>query len=295
MNRYHIEFITPLFSRGAYDDVPEIRPASIRGQLHWWFRALGGTYAATYAAEKEVFGGVHDGATASKVVVRVADLPTRPNPPSFLPTLPHKTGGRDPRNAPNAPRCAFPAGTRFTLVLDERLGGCPEAHRELLDHTIHAWLLAGSLGLRTTRGGGSFHWEGAPMESEAYCQRLSDLLAGSELRFDLLRLVFDQPEDARRVVTETISHRAFPDLHYPLGAVRQGPQDPAPSRKTSPLRLTVRRFADGFRILAVWDGRQSVTGNTAVHLKSAIERLANGTGQSNPTQLGTLLRESSLA
>src|SRR5262245_7640570 len=119
MNRYEIEFITPLFSRGVYDDVPEIRPTSIRGQLHWWFRVLGGSYAD----EKAVFGGVHGGATASKLVVRVAGLPQRPNPPIFLPTLPHKPGGQDPRNAPNAPRCAFPAGSRFTLDVGERLGG----------------------------------------------------------------------------------------------------------------------------------------------------------------------------
>lgn len=292
MKRYPIEFITPLFSRGAYDDVPEIRSASIRGQLHWWFRALGGTYAA----EKTVFGGVHGGATAtsSKLVVRVADLPARPSPPLFKPTLPHKPGGQDPRNAPNAPRCAFPAGTRFTLVLSERLGGVPDAHRKLLERTVEAWLLAGSLGLRTTRGGGSMHWEGAPTDMDAYHQRLSELLTGTALKFDLLNQVFEQPEDARKVVTETISHEAMPDLHYPLGAVRQGPQDPAPSRKTSPLRLTVRRFADGHRILAVWDGRQSVTRNTQAHLKAAIQRLADGTGQSRPTAIGRLLQQSSL-
>jgi CRISPR type III-B/RAMP module RAMP protein Cmr1 len=36
-----ITFITPCFCRGADcsdSGEPEIRPASIRGQLHWWFR-----------------------------------------------------------------------------------------------------------------------------------------------------------------------------------------------------------------------------------------------------------------
>lgn len=291
MNRYPIEFITPLFSRGAYDDIVEIRPSSIRGQLHWWFRALGGTYAA----EKAVFGGVHGGASASRLVVRVADLPARPNPPLFKPTLPHKPGGQDPRNAPNAPRCAFPAGTRFTLVLGERLGGVPAAHRKLVERTFEAWLLAGALGLRTTRGGGSIHWEGAPTDVVSYRKRLSELLSGSALEFELLSEVFDHSETARKVTTETISHEAMPDLHYPLGAVRQGPQDPAPARKTSPLRLTVRRFADGYRILAVWDGRQTVTGNTHAELKAAIHRLAIGSDRARPTHIGRLLQQSSLA
>ncbi len=290
MNRYQIEFITPLFSRGAYDDLPEIRPASIRGQLHWWFRALGGSYAD----EKAVFGGVHGGATASKLVVRVADLPQRPNPALFPPTLPHKPAGNDPRYAPNAPKCAFPAGTRFTLVIAERLGGLSDAHIKLANRATKSWLLAGSLGLRTTRGGGAIHWSDAPTDVEIFRKQLADLLKDAPLRFDILDRVFPQAETGRRVITETISHEALPDLHYPLGAVHQGPQDPAPARKTSPLRLTVRRFADGYRILALWDDRQNITGNNRVHLRTAIERLANGTVKSKPTEIGRLLLQSSL-
>ena len=48
-----LEFITPLFSHGATDQ-PEIRPASIRGQLHAWFRIMGGDIEA----ERRVFGGI---------------------------------------------------------------------------------------------------------------------------------------------------------------------------------------------------------------------------------------------
>jgi hypothetical protein len=132
------------------------------------------------------------------------------------------------------------------------------------------------------------------MEDAAYRVQLGQLLEGSELRFDLLNEVFAESEQARKVITETISHNAMADIHYPLGAVRQGHQDTAPSRKTSPLRLTVRRFADGYRILAVWDGRRAVTGNSLDHLRTAVERLANGTSQSRPTQIGQLLQRSSL-
>jgi hypothetical protein len=291
MSTHRIEFLTPLFSRGAYDDLPEIRPASIRGQLHWWFRLLGGKYDD----EKSIFGGVHGGATASKLVVRVSDLPINGASAAWLPTLPHKPGGQNPRNAPNAPRCAMPPGTAFTMTVLERLGGLTEVHRKLVDRTIETWLLAGSLGLRATRGGGSFHWDGARADEAGFRAKLSELLQGAPLRFDLLGRIFTKAEDARKVATETIAHQAFEDIYYPLGAVRQGNNDNAPGRKTSPLRLTVRRFSDGYRILAVWDDRRTVTGNTSNHLREAIERLANGTAHSRPTELGRLLQQSSLA
>ncbi len=290
MSTYQIEFITPLFSRGSYDDLPEIRPASIRGQLHWWFRALAGKYLD----EKLIFGGVHGGASASKIVVRVSDLPKRIEPAAWLPTLPHKPGGHNPRNAPNAPRCALPAGENFKLIVLERLGGLTTDQRRQFDRTIQTWLMAGSLGLRATRGGGSIHWSQAPPDEAGFRARLSELLNEAPLGFDILGRVFPTAEDARKVTTETIAHQAFKDIHYPLGAVRQGFQDSAPSRKTSPLRLTVRRFLDGYRILAIWDNRKEVTGNTLDHLRTAVVRLRNGTDKSNPTEIGRLLQESKL-
>ena len=290
MNRYRVEFITPLFSRGAYEERPEIRPASIRGQLHWWFRALGGSYED----EQKIFGSVDGRATASRVVVRVTDLPATSTPSSFPATLPHKPAGRDARSGPNAPRCAFPAGSAFTLVIGERLGGPSESQKKLFERSLKGWLLAGSLGLRTTRGGGSFHWVDAPGEVSQFREQLGQSLCDASLRFDLLDQVFSDAEEARKVITETISHKAMEDINYPLGAVRQGRDDQAPSRKTSPLRLTVRRFADGFRILVMWDDRQGVTRNSLSHLRTAIDRLANGTQQSRPTRIGQLLQQSAL-
>src|SRR5258708_23485808 len=145
MNTYRLEFITPLFSRGAYDDQPEIRPASIRGQLHWWFRAL----ANSYTGEKAVFGGVHGGATASKVVIRVrqSGLPAEK---ADLATLPHKQGGQASRKK------AFAPGTACELCILTRLGGLDARLKAAFDRTLEAWLLLGTLGLRATPAAGSF-------------------------------------------------------------------------------------------------------------------------------------------
>jgi hypothetical protein len=282
MKTFHISFITPLFSKGSYEHRPEIRPASIRGQLHWWFRVLGGSYND----EKKVFGGIHNGTVASPIVIRISQQNGKVESKD---TLPHKSGGQA------SPKSAFAPGASCTLHVVERLGGVPEQLRPMWDRTLEAWLLAGSLGLRATRGGGSIKWDDAPSQVREFTDRLVQVFNGSRLRFDLLEETFGHAEEARKVVTETIAHAAFKDIRYPLGAVKTGKHDDAPRRKTSPLRLTIRQFEDGFKILALWDDRTEVTHNSDGDLRMAINRLANGTPQSRPTKIGRLLANSKLA
>ena len=130
-----LEFITPLFSHGA-TDMPEIRPASIRGQLHAWFRIVGGDIEA----ERRVFGGIkqkkadshimpsHMETTASKIVVRVSDIVGRVKK---LLTLPHKSGDGYLRNA-------FDIGTSCRIVVSDRLGGLLPDDEVLLNRAINA-------------------------------------------------------------------------------------------------------------------------------------------------------------
>jgi hypothetical protein len=186
---------------------------------------------------------------------------------------------------------AYLPNASFDLLISERLGGLGDTDRVQFRRALETWLLAGSLGLRATRGGGAFRWDDAPDNSDTFRESLGKLLAGSRLSFDLLAETFKDPETARKVITETISHQAFAAENYPLGGINLGDL----RRKTSPLRLTVRCFADGYRILALWDGRDVVSGNTRNHLRSAIEKLANGTANSNPTKIGKLLAQSALA
>lgn len=201
MSTYRFEFITPLFSRGTYEDRPEVRPASIRGQLHWWFRALGGNSTD----EKAIFGGVHGGATASKVVVRVSFVTgTIGN----VNTLPHKGGGQA------NPKAAFQIGTRFDLHVLTRLGGLDKQLQTLLDRTLETWLLLGTLGLRSTRAAGSFRWEPLPplngnnlrppADFSSFESRCAKLLETAPLRFALLGQRYPAAEQARRVVSDTL-------------------------------------------------------------------------------------------
>lgn len=71
----NLEIITPCFCAGADQSKAEIRASSIRGQLRWWFRTLGGFSSLPLSAkqqEAEIFGSVAGDGKASKLVVRVS-------------------------------------------------------------------------------------------------------------------------------------------------------------------------------------------------------------------------------
>lgn len=75
---YILELITPCFCAGADPSQAEIRAPSIRGQLRWWFRVLGGfqSLASMSVRQQEsyIFGSMAgDEGQAGKLVVRVTD------------------------------------------------------------------------------------------------------------------------------------------------------------------------------------------------------------------------------
>lgn len=73
---YTLEIITPCFCAGADPAKAEIRAPSIRGQLRWWFRALGGFKSMERIPLREqealIFGeAADDKSSASKMILRV--------------------------------------------------------------------------------------------------------------------------------------------------------------------------------------------------------------------------------
>ena len=150
---YELEFITPAFLAGADQGVAELRAASIRGALRWWFRVLGGTKKE----ETEVFGGVQGGATRSKVIVRTEIVQRGGDwePPTFSPNDPSsyvwhfaKESGKGKRWSSEG---VLSPGTRWRLSIFQR-GACSQKFEEALK----CFLVLGSLGLRATRGLGAF-------------------------------------------------------------------------------------------------------------------------------------------
>lgn len=268
MTRHRLTFITPLFSKGSYEDRPEIRPSSIRGQLHWWFRALGGKHSD----EKAIFGGIGKPTAASKVVVRVANVQGQTGECA---TLPHKRGGQA------GPKWAYKAGTSFELMASERLGGLDEPLRTSFYRAFEAWLLLGTLGLRSTRAGGSFFWTPTdtssfqpPEDFGSYATRVGEVLRGASIKAVLLRHPFASAEEARITVSDTLGGRNdhtgetdLAKLRYPLGNIFKG-------RKTSPVRFRIVKIANQFHVAAIWDDRRVVTGNNSSDLNSVIDLLA---------------------
>ena len=146
---YRLEFITPCFCAGADQARAEVRVPSLRGELRWWFRVLGGRPEQ----EKAVFGGVHgDQPRASAVICRIRNRNLAPIDEATLPRqnqslyyLFHFAKGRG---------CLAP-GSGFELMLSTRRQTQPESEA-LLERAITAFCRLGALGLRQTRGLGAF-------------------------------------------------------------------------------------------------------------------------------------------
>jgi len=253
-----IEVLTPLFNRGAYQDTPEIRVPSIRGMVRWWFRQLEYQFlstdeqqrrqqlAAIRETEKQLFGGVHGGAVASRLIFRVKILSATVAQPPGIYTLPHKPPARDPQNLnterdPRAPRAAFKQGASFRLEVFSRFGDLPSELETKAKNALEVWLLLGSLGLRANRGGGSV-WPAdgsAPKDSD----ELREMLRKAGLTEWSVALVgLDKKkstEDLRATATDTIKGNTRRDI---FGSVSP--------RLSSPTKFKVIRLDDGYCLLA---------------------------------------------
>lgn len=174
MKTYHytLEFIMPCFCAGADQSRAEIRASSIRGQLRWWFRALGGSPSE----EREVFGGVARPASSSVIRVRVfpEKLFHNWNPPTVNQNSPESyvwyfasVSGKD---AGSGPRVAGPRwqaqgalAPKSTFRLDIlQLRPLETELQAKLDRTIRGFLQLGGIGLRLTRGLGTFFCREVP-------------------------------------------------------------------------------------------------------------------------------------
>jgi len=165
-NTYTLELLTPCFCAGANQAQAEIRAPSIRGQLRWWFRALGGTPSD----ERAIFGGVSGTASGSTVIIRVQNFQPGPvwNPPRVDPNSADSyvwyfasasaEGSRWTQQAAIAPR------STFNLIVFQQRNLVP-ALQSQLNEALSCFLQLGSIGLRATRGLGSFTCREKPFQT----------------------------------------------------------------------------------------------------------------------------------
>lgn len=245
---FSLHILTPAFVGGAACDKgpAELRAPTIRGQVRWWFRALG----ASRDLEADVFGSVHrKPATASSVKFRIFAPP--PKPTKAKP-LPHVAQGRKAFSRP-----AMSVETYFDLVVVENpLHKHTSNCFDLACLAVRTWALLGGMGFRANRGAGSIWPVPAPISVAELCDELEALRSqaraiglwndqsriGNAL-IDLLDKPYDHPEKARVDCTDTVL-----TPKGELGYVNQG------VRLASPLKVKVVRLADEptpWRILRV--------------------------------------------
>jgi CRISPR-associated protein Cmr1 len=170
---YEVEFITPCFCAGADQSKAEVRAPSIRGQLRWWFRVLGGSYEQ----EKRVFGGVHDraeckekGAMKSQVTIRVSGVQNGPGAEIPFSMNPNTEGAyiwyyasvsgdkkrwwQNGRRGDQNPEGHLAVGTKFILSVHLDEGIRPADFRQFKT-ALECFLRFGGLGMRLTRGMGA--------------------------------------------------------------------------------------------------------------------------------------------
>lgn len=167
---YHLTFITPCFCAGAEPSVAEVRAPSIRGKLRWWFRVLGGTFEQ----ESEVFGSIAgDEGNASSLLVRVVEIEIRQKWQPIQPTANSNEGYLlyFAQKSQNEARWklggALPPGASFELQVAWRRPVADSAMKTF-DLALEAFLVLGSLGLRSTRGLGCFETKEKPISTGTF-------------------------------------------------------------------------------------------------------------------------------
>lgn len=155
---YTLEFITPCFCAGADQANAEIRPSSIRGQLRWWFRALGGTKDE----ESSIFGSINDKkGSASALIIRTKvqkrdakyTPPNKLDPNNSLTYVLHFVKGSSDSKRWNPEGSIAPTNT-FDLIVIQKSDLNPHLQAKL-NLAVECFCRIGCFGLRATRGLGS--------------------------------------------------------------------------------------------------------------------------------------------
>lgn len=155
--RITLETVTPLFAGGADPrGEPELRAASVRGILRFWWRALvAGVIGdedldALRKKETDVFGEAEVG---SPVIIRLSG---QPRPQRFQPNQNQRGVSYLLWSMLRTNRQCLPSATSFTLNVQTRPG--TNSGSEAFNGALASlWLLTrlGGLGSRSRRGGGS--------------------------------------------------------------------------------------------------------------------------------------------
>lgn len=280
---YTLEFITPCFCAGADQARAEIRVPAIRGQLRWWFRALGGTRDD----EQEIFGGIAgEEGESSAFVVRIVEFTRgRPwRPPKVEPNAPEayvwyyaSISGKHKGPPGAGPRWSeqgnLPPGTRVRLQFVWRRQLPPDSQQRFED-ALKAFLALGAIGMRVTRGVGAFTCLECPLTPQALVQ-IEALLTRHKFGFLVYRKDLNSWTEAIRVAGETLKERLRPEFPAGKQGDRLSPLGSSKPRQTSAIYMRPVLAADGKFALCIFEapadrvlGRESRRGAPALRVLS---------------------------
>jgi len=160
---YTLEFLMPCFCAGANQAHAEVRASSIRGQIRWWFRALGGSASD----ERAVFGGVAGDASTSALTIRIDAVKRGPEwklpKPLDIASNAYvyyfaSVSGASQRGTIGlrwTEKGVIPPKSTFCLTILQRRT-LTQPLQQQLDRALECFLQLGAIGLRVSRGLGSF-------------------------------------------------------------------------------------------------------------------------------------------
>lgn len=244
---YSIEIITPCFCAGADQSKAEIRAASIRGQLRWWFRLID----HDPANEATIFGSLAGGddCAAAALAVRVVGFKpsglwrvpeiNQNNPENYVwhyasVSGTTQKGKKGPRWKPQG---AIAPQSTFSLQLLWRRKLTPELQARF-DLALKSFLTLGTLGLRSTRGLGALHcakFSDARIVEEALAK------LGFTLRWREKSEGFPSYESALRDYASWLRY----DFRKQFKADRSSPLGTSTPRQSSALRFRCFKRTDG--------------------------------------------------
>lgn len=141
---YKLRLISPAFIAGTDKNYPEMRAASVRGQLRYWLRAMLGAHNPNpknvWETESQIFGSTTSGSGISVRVFRDGPAKSRD-----YPMLPHRKN--EGRRGLSIQR-ALDAGQVYDLQLASRPG--VKVPSEAVD-ALSLWSLLGGIGRRSRR------------------------------------------------------------------------------------------------------------------------------------------------
>lgn len=263
-----LETVSPLFLYGADQKQPELRAASVRGQLRYWARAILGaqsTDAETLRQEEtNLFGSTKSGSPVTIRVVAPAVATAK------HPMLPHREGtDKNP-----SPALAIDINQQFKLDFITRPGASLSPS---FKKSLRVWLVLGGLGKRSRRTFGALRvteWEQKllgkirPRTIEEYTeyvrQVLQDAVGDPSTLQSIYRrdeippfptlnpshsqvLVCQEPFDSAKDANKSLFRILRSDEYRPNEKVFG--YSSAGERRASPLIAQVRRFGRNYYLI----------------------------------------------